>query len=207
LIQLPDGYDADPAKHWPMILYLHGSGERGTDLINVKRDGPPKLIADGKKFPAIVISPQTADAGWSSPVLSQLVDDISAKYRVDPDRIMVTGMSMGGAGTWALAEAYPGRFSCIVPICGFGDLASAGKLAKLPVWVFHNQGDNVVPELLSQAMVDAIRGAGGDSHFTIYPEARHDAWTKAYGTEALYTWMFAQQRGKPEVKTPGLQEP
>ena len=207
MIQLPEGYEADAAKHWPLLLYLHGSGERGTDLINVKRDGPPFLIAHGKKFPAIVIAPQTADAGWSAPVLAQLIDDISAKYRVDPDQIMVTGMSMGGGGTWALAEAYPDRFSCIVPICGFGDLSNAGKLTKLPIWVFHNQGDNVVPFMLSQSIVNAIRGAGGNPHLTIYPVANHNAWTQAYGTEAVWNWMFAQRRGTPEIKTPGLQEP
>ena len=114
---------------------------------------------------------------------------------------------MGGGGTWAVAEAFPDRFAAIAPICGFGDLSGAAKLAKLPIWAFHNQGDNVVPEMLSQAMVDSIKQAGGDPHFTVYPVPRHDAWTAAYATDALYTWMLAQQRGKPEVKTPGLQEP
>ncbi len=208
LPQLPDGYDADPAKRWPLILFLHGSGDRGSDLASFTfHNGPPKLIASGKKLPAIVISPRCPDEWWSAPVLGQLIDDVSAKYRVDPDRIIVTGLSMGGYGTWALAEAYPNRFSAIAPICGGGNPAEAASLAKLPIWAFHGQLDTTVPVFLSQTMVAAIRQSGGDPHLTIYPDAKHDSWTQAYATDALYPWMLAQQRGKPEVKTPGLQEP
>lgn len=207
--QLPDGYDADPSKRWPLILFLHGSGDRGVEVTSsvIFHAGPPKLIASGKKIPAIVISPRTPDEWWSPPVLGQLLDEVSAKYRVDPDRIIVTGMSMGGFGTWELAEKFPDRFAAIAPICGGGNPTEAAKLAKLPVWTFHGQLDTTVPIFLTQNMVDAIRTAGGDPHFTIYPTVQHQAWTPAYGNDALYTWMLAQQRGKPEVKTPGLQEP
>jgi len=121
--------------------------------------------------------------------------------------MIVTGLSMGGYGTWALAEAYPDRFSAIAPICGGGNPAGAAQLTTLPIWAFHGQLDTTVPVFLSQAMVAAIRQAGGDPHLTIYPDAKHDSWTQAYATDALYPWMLAQQRGKPEVKTPGLQEP
>lgn len=208
LVQLPDGYASDPARRWPLILSLHGSGERGDSLANLKRNGLPKRIAGGQKLDAIVISPQCPrNEGWSTPALSQLIDDVSAKYQVDPDRVIVTGLSMGGFGTWALALAYPDRFSAIAPVCGGGNFADAARLAKLPVWAFHGQLDSTVPVQMSEAMIAAIRQAGGAPHLTIYPDARHDSWTRAYATDALYIWMLAQQRGKPEVKTPGLQEP
>jgi predicted peptidase len=209
LAQLPDGYDADPAKRWPLILFLHGSGDRGTDVTSaaIFHGGPPQVIAGGRKVPAIVVSPRCPDEWWSAPVLGQFIDVISAKYRVDPDRIIVTGASMGGFGTWELAEKFPDRFAAIAPICGGGNPAQAACLSKLPIWTFHGQLDTTIPAFLSQNMVAAIQKAGGAPHLTIYPTAGHDAWTQAYATDALYTWMLAQQRGKPEVKTPGLQEP
>ena len=207
--QLPDGYDADPAKRWPLILFLHGSGDRGTEVTSsvIFHGGPPKVIAGGRKIPAIVISPRCPDEWWSAPVLGQFIDVISAKYRVDPDRIIVTGMSMGGFGTWELAEKFPDRFAAIAPVCGGGNPAEAARLSKLPIWTFHGQLDTTVPAFLTQNMVAAIQKAGGAPHLTIYPNAKHDAWTQAYATDALYTWMLAQQRGKPEVKTPGIPEP
>ena len=209
LAQLPDGYDADPAKRWPLILFLHGSGDRGTEVTSsvIFHGGPPKVIAAGRKIPAIVISPRCPDEWWSAPALGQFIDAISAKYRVDPDRISVTGMSMGGFGTWELAGKFPDRFAAIAPVCGGGNPAGAGNLARLPIWTFHGQLDTTVPLFLTQNMVAAIQKAGGVPHLTIYPAAKHDAWTQAYSTDALYTWMLAQQRGKPEVKTPGVQEP
>jgi predicted esterase len=202
--QLPEGYAADAAKRWPLILYLHGSGDRGDNLAILNHNGLPKRVAGGQKLPAIVVSPQCPGGWWSTPVLSQLIDEVSAKYQVDPDRIIVTGLSMGGFGTWAMAEAYPDRFSAIAPICGGGNPAEATRLRNLPVWAFHGQQDTTVPVQLSETMVASIRSAGGAPHLTIYLDARHDSWTKAYATDALYTWMLAQQRGKPEVKTEGL---
>src|SRR5207237_154858 len=185
----------------------HGSGDRGTEVPSVAFHGLPKLLASGKKLPAVIISPRCPDEWWSAPVLGKLLDDVSTKYRVDPDRITVTGASMGGFGTWMLAEVYPGRFSAIAPIAGGGNPVGAASLTKLPIWVFHGQLDTTVPVFLSQNMVAAIRKAGGTPHLTIYPTTKHDAWKQAYATDALFTWMLAQQRGKPEVKTPGLQEP
>jgi len=207
--QLPDGYDADPAKRWPLILSLHGSGDRGTEVTSsvIFHGGPAKVVAAGRKIPAIVISPRTPDEWWSAPALGQLLDELSAKYRVDPDRIIVTGASMGGFGTWELAEKFPDRFAAIAPVCGGGNPSEAAKLTKLPVWTFHGALDTTVPIFLTQNMVNAVKAAGGSPHFTIYPTAKHDAWTQAYATDALYTWMLAQQRGKPEVKTPGVEEP
>jgi predicted peptidase len=205
LIQLPDAYHAEPDQRWPLILFLHGSGERGDSLPKINAQGLPKLIAAGKTFPAIVISPQCPEKqGWEPPVLSQLLDDVSAKYRIDPDRIAVTGISMGGYGAWALALAYPDRFSALVPICGGGNPAHAAKLKRLPIWVFHGGKDNAVPVKLSHDMVDALRKSGGRPHFTLYANAGHDSWTPAYDTAALYPWLLAQKRGEAEKITPDL---
>jgi predicted esterase len=205
LVSLPDGYDAQSGRRWPLILFLHGSGERGDSLVDVSVNGLPKLIAQGRKFPAIVISPQCPDNNrWQSPDLSQLLDDVSAKYRVDPDRICVTGLSMGGFGAWALALVEPDRFAALAPICGGGDPLDAARLRKLPIWAFHGGKDDTVPNQLSIGMVRAVRAAGGHAHLTIFPNDGHDSWDDAYNTEALYTWLLAQKRGQPEVITPGV---
>jgi len=202
--QLPEGYESATTKRWPLVLFLHGSGAIGSMPEQLKVTGVPHALL-GRKLPVIFVVPACPDRGWSAPALAQLLDDVSARYRVDPDRIIVTGASMGGFGTWALGGAYPERFSAIVPICGGGNPNDAAKLSKLPVWTFHGQHDTTVPVMMSQMMAAAIQKAGGTPHLTIYPEASHNAWDQAYATEALYTWMLAQQRGKPEVKTPGVQ--
>jgi predicted esterase len=205
LVSLPDGYDAQPDKRWPLILFLHGSGERGDSLTDVNDQGLPKLIAQGKKFPAIIISPQCPDnEWWEPPDLSQLLDNVSAKYRVDRERISVTGLSMGGFGAWELALAEPDRFAAIAPICGGGDPPDAARLRKLPIWAFHGGKDDTVPNQLSLEMVKAVRAAGGQAHLTIFPNDGHDSWTDAYKTEALYTWLLAQKRGQREVVVPGV---
>ena len=126
------------------------------------------------------------------------MDDIAAKYRVDKDRIYLTGLSMGGFGTWSLAAAHPERFAAIVPICGGGNPADAAKLKNLPIWVFHGAKDPVVPPERSESMVKAIKAAGGNVKLTVYPDAGHDAWTATYENPELYRWLFAQKRGAPQ---------
>lgn len=205
LTYLPDGYDADPAKKWPLILFLHGSGERGSDVRKVADTGLPQLIAQGQKFPAIIISPQCpANDWWNAQELSDLLDTVVAKYRVDTDRISVTGLSMGGFGTWDLALAEPERFSAIAPVCGGGDTLDAARLAKLPVWAFHGGQDAIVSTSMSVEMVKAIEAAGGKPHLTIYPKGPHWIWMDAYKTPALYDWLLAQKRGEPEVSVAGV---
>jgi predicted peptidase len=118
------------------------------------------------------------------------------KYRIDKDRVYLTGLSMGGYGTWALAAAHPEKFAAIAPICGGGNPAEAAKLARLPIWVFHGAKDPTVPIERSKEMVEAIKAAGGDAKFTIYPEAGHDSWTETYNNPELYQWLLAQKRKK-----------
>jgi predicted peptidase len=176
------------------MLFLHGAGERGEDLEKVKVHGPPKLIEQGKDFPFIVISPQCPeDQWWSITDLDVLLDEIIGEYKVDTDRIYVTGLSMGGFATWDLAIKYPNRFAAIAPVCGGGNSRLVSTLKELPVWVFHGAKDNVVPLKSSQEMVDALEKADGEVKFTIYPEATHDSWTETYNNPELYEW-FLQKR-------------
>jgi len=182
-------------KKWPLMLFLHGAGERGDSLDLVKVHGPPKLIDNSKLFPFIILSPQCPnDQWWSVEVLDVLLDDICKRYRVDEDHIYVTGLSMGGYGTWALAIEYPSRFAAIAPICGGGNPLKAKYIKDLPAWVFHGAKDQVVPVKSSQEMVDALKEAGGNVQFTVYPEAGHDSWTETYDNPELYEWFLKHHR-------------
>jgi predicted peptidase len=198
LTYLPAEYGKDKEKKWPLMLFLHGSGESGSDVEKVKVHGPPKLIAAGKDMPFIVISPQCPNAreGWDPEALTALLDEVGEKYTVDPDRVYLTGLSMGGYGTWALAAAHPERFAAAAPICGGGRPRTAGRLKSLPLWVFHGAKDATVPLSQSQEMVDALKAAGGDVRFTVYPEAGHDSWTETYDNPELYTWLLSHKRGQ-----------
>ena len=194
LLFLPPGYETS-AKSWPLMLFLHGAGESGTNLDKVKTHGPPKLVESTRPdFPFILVSPQSARRGWQPELLSALLDDIVKNHRVDKDRVYLTGLSMGGYGTWSLAAAHPEKFAAIAPICGGGNPRDAAKLAKLPIWVFHGAKDSTVPIERSKEMVEAIKAAGGNPRFTVYPEASHDSWTETYNNPELYQWFLEQKR-------------
>ncbi len=200
-LYLPPGYDKQPQKKWPLLLFLHGAGERGSDLKRVLRHGPPKLIQAGKDFPFLVASPQCPggmDWRMLAPSLIKLLDHLESKYRVDPSRVYVTGLSMGGYGTWHLAGLIPERLAAVVPICGGGDPATAERLKEVPVWAFHGGRDRVVPLKRSQEMVDAINKAGGKARLTVYPEAGHDSWSATYDNPEVYRWLLSHQ--KPRSK-------
>lgn len=197
LLYLPKDYEKK--ESWPLMLFLHGAGERGDDLELVKKHGPPKLIAAGKEFPFIVVSPQCPKGKWWEPIeLLALLDEISDKYKVAPDRIYVTGLSMGGFGSWRLAFYAPERLAAIAPICGGGETYWTKEFAHLPVWAFHGAKDTGVPLERSQAMVDALKKNGGDPKLTVYPEAGHDSWTATYDNPEFYEWLLAQKRSKSE---------
>ncbi|MEZ6055816.1 MAG: prolyl oligopeptidase family serine peptidase [Planctomycetaceae bacterium] len=193
LLYLPEDYEKQ--EKWPLLVFLHGSGERGDDLDKVAVHGPPKLIKGGKQFPFIVVSPQCpAQQRWQALSLEKLIDDVSKTYKVDTDRIYITGLSMGGFGTWGLAAHAPQKFAAIVPICGGGETYWAKEIAHIPCWVFHGEKDGAVPFKRSQDMVDALKKAGGEPKFTAYPEAGHDSWTESYNNPALYEWLLEQKR-------------
>ena len=168
--------------------------------------GPPKNVKEHPDFPFIVISPQCPEHEiWSRDVLLGLLDEITAKYAVDTNRLYLTGLSMGGYGTWDLGLAYPEKFAAIVPICGGGELITlllsshdkAQALKTLGIWAFHGGKDPVVPLAESQRMVDAVKRMGvQDAKLTVYPEADHNSWTQAYNEPELYQWLLKHERGK-----------
>lgn len=196
-LYLPNGYDKDPAKRWPLIIFLHGIGERGNDLALLQVNGIPRKIADGESFPFIIAAPQCPDNDWWSPdTINALLDELIERHRVDEDRVYLTGLSMGGFGTWSTAAQYPGRFAAIAPICGGGNAFMANNLKHTPTWAFHGAKDETVPIKRSQEMVDALKACGGEVKFTVYPEAGHDSWSMAYNTPELYQWFLQHRRQK-----------
>jgi predicted peptidase len=201
LLFLPAGYEANSKRRWPLILFLHGAGERGTNLALVTKHGPPKIDTLQTNFPFIVVSPQCPeDKIWSNDLLLALLDDIENRYAVDTHRVYLTGISMGGFGTWSLGLSHPERFAAIAPICGGGDfitpyLADKLQLKRLAVWAFHGAKDPVVPLEESQRLVNYLKKLEvREVNFTIYPEAGHDSWTQAYANPKLYEWFLKHSR-------------
>jgi poly(3-hydroxybutyrate) depolymerase len=198
---LPSGYEAKTEKKYPLMLFLHGAGERGDDIEKVKIHGPPKLLADPDKvkdWQFITASPQCPDDyGWSPLQLALLLDDLEKKYEIDKDRIYVTGLSMGGYGTWGLLYQFPDRFAAAVPICGGFDPAGADRFTNIPLWVFHGARDRAVPFAMSTDVVEGIKYHGGKNvRFTGYPDLEHDSWTITYENPDVYRWLLEHNRNK-----------
>ena len=191
---LPTSYSAKGARV-PLIVFLHGSGERGSDLDKVKAWGPPAIVEKNPDFPFMVVSPQVPDGQWwDTYLLKSMLDDVLKRYNVDPKRVYLTGISMGGYGAWDLAIKHPEYFAAVAPICGGGIARMAGRLKDVPVWAFHGLKDEAVPEAESARMVEALKAQGGNVKYTVLPEAGHvEAWVHAYGEAGLFDW-FAQQR-------------
>jgi predicted peptidase len=198
LVYLPPAYKYDDKK-WSLVLFLHGAGERGSDLSFVNRNGPTMLVEEGKDFPFIMISPQCPlGQRWIARELSTLLDEVEKIYRVDENRVYITGLSMGGEGTWKLIMAEPDRFAAAAPVCGRtgSSYLDACKLKSLPIWVFHGAMDDVVSLDESVRMVKALEQCGNDVKFTVYPKANHNAWTETYNNEELYKWLLEHSRDK-----------
>lgn len=196
LLYLPE--DHSERSDWPLIVFLHGSGERGDDLTLVEKHGLPRLLGAGLRLPAVVISPQCpAGQLWTPqlPAIKALVDDAVASRGVDPTRIVATGLSLGGAGAYELVSRYPGTFAGVAPICGpWTSLFVTDESASLPTWVFHGDADDVVPLSDSEDLVRAIEAKGGSPRFTVYPGVGHNSWDAAYGDPELLEWLVEQQR-------------
>jgi len=204
LVYLPDTYGKDPKQMWPLILFLHGTGARGNDLEILTQEGLPETLVRKPDFPFVVVSPQLPRdlKRWSDMIepLKVLLDQIQATYFVDPQRVYLTGLSMGGFGTWEFALRYPRRFAAIVPIAGghkYGSSAipeSICDLKDVPVWAFHGAQDGTVRPAQSEDMVKALEACGGDVRLTLYPDAGHaDSWERAYADPELYKWLMAQR--------------
>jgi predicted peptidase len=202
LLWLPDRYEAHEGKSWPLILFLHGRGERGADLSLITRYGLPARLAQGFVLPAIVAAPQcSTDSDWTlhDDALLALLDELISGYHVDRSRIYLTGLSMGGREAWRLAATNPSRFAALVPICGrrpdgVRSIEDTRPLCDLPIWVFHGAHDQVVPIAESDGIVAALRSYGANVRYTVYADAGHDSWTQAYAEPDLYTWLLSQQR-------------
>ena len=193
-LYLPPGYAAS-GHAWPLVVFLHGSGERGTELDRVKLHGPPKFAASGTDYPFILVSPQLEEGRrWEATTLHLLLGTLQARLRIDPARITATGLSLGGHGVWDWATAYPRDLAGIAPVCGFGDVEDVCRMRQVPVRAYHGAADDVVPLALQKACVDALRGCGGTAELIVYPGVGHDAWNPAYADPALVPWLMARKR-------------
>lgn len=197
---LPDGFDSsDQTKKYPLILFLHGRGESRGPLAIVKKWGPPRL-ADEKGLPYILISPQCPKESWwhhddQQELLMKLLAHVRKKFPVDKKRIYLTGLSMGGFGSWELASRSPETFAAVAPICGGGDPKKAAKLIEIPIWNWHGEADSVVPIAKSTEMVEAVKKAGGEKiKFTILKGVDHVSWPQAYNDPEFWKWIDAQKR-------------
>ena len=211
----PAGYDPNGSEKYPVVVFLHGAGERGSDNNAQLVHCCGRFLEDDlrTKHPCFVLAPQCpkdekwANVDWSSDhhsmmkepsssmqLVIEVLDKLEKEYRIDTDREYVMGLSMGGYGTWDLVSRMPTRFAAAVPICGGADEAQAPKIAKLPVWVFHGDKDGAVKVIRSQRMVAALKEAGGTPKYTEYPGVGHNSWTPAMQEPGLFDWLFAQHR-------------
>lgn len=194
LVQFPSAYREDLNRSWPLLLFLHGAGERGTDIQQVTRHGP---LADTSPddLPFVIIAPQCSAGQWWRPhTVVALLDECLERYRINAHRVYGTGVSMGGTGLWETAAERSDRFAAIVPICGRADPLRAPALGSLPVWAIHGAQDAVIPAEQSRTMVEALRSNDGTARLTINPDAGHDVWTGVYADPAVYNWLLSHER-------------
>ena len=197
LLFLPKSYDASESQiRWPLMVFLHGAGERGADLSLVKKHGPPKIVESKTDFPFIVVSPQCPKGTyWNVEHVKQVIDKVRDSFNVDKERVSVSGLSMGGFGSWSIAAKYPDDFAAVAPICGGGKPGTAAELLHIPIWAFHGDADKVVPISGSTKIVDAINQLGGSKVIlSIYEGVGHDSWTQTYDNPMLYDWLLSQRR-------------
>jgi len=193
----PRDYEVEKDKQFPLLLFLHGGGESGGDLEELKTNGPPKLLSEGKEFPFLVLAPQNRHKRkwWNTRAIVQLLDTIIQTNRVDLDRIYLTGLSRGGSAAWEIAVQYPDKFAAMAVVCGMTPVPYASWINKnMPIWVFHGAVDKSIPVTESDEMVSKLKQMGYDVTFTRYEGVGHNAWEQAYTTEALYDWFMNQKR-------------
>ena len=184
----------------PLLLFLHGAGERGDSLPKVKTWGPPKIAERNHDFPFLMIAPQCPQEKWWTDtsqitVLKNILNNTIAKYNIDTNRIYLSGLSMGGFGTWKLAYEIPTKFAAIAPVCGGGKTEWADKLSQIPIWAFHGEMDNTVPIERTKTMVQAIKMRSPEEiKMTLYPETGHFSWIKAYNQSDLFKWLLSHEK-------------
>ncbi|MFT5523273.1 MAG: putative peptidase [Pirellulaceae bacterium] len=200
-IFLPADYGAKETGS-PLLLFLHGAGERGDNLPIVKKHGPPKIADSKKDFPFITVSPQCAvGKRWNADEMIGFLDYLEANHKVDKSRVYVTGLSMGGYGTWTLLAKNTGRIAAAIPICGGGDPEQAKNMTAVPIWAFHGDADPVVPASRSEKMIAAIKAADGTkAKLTLYPKVGHDSWTETYDNPEIYKWLLSHTIDRSPAK-------
>jgi predicted peptidase len=196
VVFIPADYKGD--KAYPTILFLHGSGESGTDGVKQTKVGLGPVIHKDEKFGFIVVFPQSQKTSWDAGKEDakralDILAEVQKNFKVDEKRIYLTGLSLGGMGTWSLAAAYPDKWAAIVPVCGRGDVKTAEKIKNIPCWCFHGDKDGAVNVEGSRTMIDALKTAGASPKYTEYPGVGHNCWDKAYGTTELYEWLLQQK--------------
>jgi predicted peptidase len=203
VVFVPRDYKADDTsdKRWPVIVFLHGAGERGDDGQKQVTVGlGPAIRRREAQFPFIAVFPQCLPNGrWQADSpdgerAMAILAEVEKEYKTDADRVYLTGLSLGGMGTWSLSMKYPDRFAALVPICGRGDTGQAAKIAKLPIWCFHGDADRAVTVEGSRSMIAAIKEAGGSPRYSEFPYVGHNSWDPAYATVELYSWLLEQKR-------------
>ena len=204
LCYLPKDYPGINGQRWPLMLFLHGAGERGTDIQRAAVHGPLKQAKLGQKFPFIIVAPQCpAGQIWENEPLLQLLNHVEKKFAVDTNRVYLTGISMGGYATWQFGLRHPGKFAALVPICGGGNMIEVVlgprdkpvAIKNLPIWAFHGAKDDIVPPIESGRLVTQLKMLGAKKvKLTLYPEAHHDSWTETYKNPELYAWLLKQSR-------------
>jgi predicted peptidase len=195
LAYTPEGYNKDDKKEWPLIIYLHGSSCKGNNLEKLKKYGPPFYLERGMQVDAIVISPQCpSNKNWTVGTwFDSFYKELKTKYKIDPSRVYLTGMSLGGFGTWDLASRYPDIFAAIVPLCGGGRTNMAEKMKDIPTWVFHGDLDQKVNISRSKEMVNAMKDLGSDPKFSILKGQGHGI-QKVYSDQTVYEWLLSHQK-------------
>jgi len=213
----------EPGQSYPLVFFLHGAGERGNDNQKQLLYLPEQMAQDEfrKKFPCYLVAPQCRPGKWwvelkhirlapppgeashQLEVAIRILEEVLQNDSIDPQRVYLTGLSMGGFASWQLAARHPEWFAAVVPICGGGDVQMASRFVGVPLWVFHGDADPVVPVKLSREMVEAIQAAGGELKYSELPGVGHDSWTPAYrDPEGVLPWMFTQKNERLKNSTP-----
>lgn len=192
--------DYDETKKYPLVFFLHGAGERGTDLDAAMRHGYMKYVREeGREYPFIFVAPQCPNSkfwGCYTESLIAFLDYICETLPIDADRIYLTGLSMGGTGSWMLAMADPSRFAALAPVCGTGIYWNAGMIKNIPIYAYHGDCDEVVPVHESINMVKMVNKNGGNAKIEICYGVGHDSWEQAYGDDRLLNWMLEQRKNR-----------
>jgi predicted peptidase len=191
LLYVPPAYARDASSDWPLILFLHGSEQRGDNPSLLNDLALLSFAEKSGDFPFVAVMPQCPpNVHWSPRIVKSVLDSVESMLRIDPDRVYLTGFSMGGYGTWQTAAAFPHTFAAIAPICGMSDLPEVSRLTGIPIWAFHGARDENVPVTESRKMIDTLRKSGADARLTVYPDLAHDCWTMTYRDSRLYLWFL-----------------